>query len=140
MTTSTSVPEAEARAAADAFLRVYATLRGSEGVFTEDAFFDINVPEWRFQLTGRTAFTDWLHEYTQEGYELRAPRTVATADGFVVEVEGRYEYDGRPLYFRNLVLGRLAGRRIDEIVFYCTGDWSPETQARHAADVTLLRP
>lgn len=125
---------------AEDFVSFYSTLdRGSEVVAT-DAVFDINVPSWRFQLVGPDAFVSWLMEYTSDGYELRIVHLLPTSKGFVVELEGTYNPHGHELYFRNLVACGVQDGKIDDVIYYCTGDWDPETRAHHAHEVKLIRP
>lgn len=138
--TATAVDPALATRLAEAFVKVYATLEGGPELFTEDVFFDVNVPQWRLQLEGPTAFTDFLGGYTKAGYDLTTLQTVPTAAGFVVELEGTYDHEGEEMYFRNLIQGEVRGERISTVVFYCTGDWDAAARAAHAEQVTLIRP
>ena len=57
-----------------------------------------------------------------------------------MEIEGTYSPHGHELYFRNLVACRINGDRVDEVIYYCTGDWDPETRSIHAREVKLIRP
>ena len=116
-------------------------LRTYEGqdLFAPGAFFDINVPEWRFQVLGVESFVAWLRGYAPQGYRITVKRVLATDTGFVAEVEGEYEHHGTQLYFRNLYVADVDGNRITDLSFWCTGDWDPETRARHAVDAPMVR-
>jgi hypothetical protein len=117
-------------ALADRFATVYATYREAEEIFAPQALFDINVPGWRFQVEGPDAFFSWLRGHSPDGYGIRIVRATPTASGFVVEVEGEYTPHGHELYFRNLIRCEVRDGRINEVVYYCTGDWDPDTRAR----------
>lgn len=134
------VDAAVAERLATAMVQAYSTLDGQSEIFTDDVLFDVNVPQWRFQIQGAESFTGWLREHTDVGYRLQARRVTPTTSGFVVELEGRYEHHGEHLYFRNLLLCEVRDERISEVIFYCTGDWDEKTCALQAAEVTLIRP
>ena len=68
-----------------AFNRCFATLEVEEGVFTDDAFFDMYPPFWRFQLQGPKAFETQLRAIANGKPTVRALRVVPTASGFVLE-------------------------------------------------------
>lgn len=67
-------------------------------------------------------------------------RADATATGFVIELEERWEQGGQRWYCREMARAELVGRLIGEISIYCTGDWDEAQQARHGREVVLLRP
>ena len=112
--------------------------RGQQ-IFAPDAFFDINVPTWRFQVRGVERFAGWLQGCAPHGYTITVVRELATASGFVLEIEGDYEHHGVPLFFRNLYVCDVADGLITDVSFWCTGDWDPETRAQHAAEAPMLR-
>lgn len=67
-------------------------------------------------------------------------RCDATATGFVLEFEERWEQDGKDWYSRKMVRADAPLGAVSAFSVYCTGDWDAEHRARHAAEVTLLRP
>ena len=120
---------------------VLETYSGTDEVFEPDAFFDINVPTWRFQMEGPQTLIGWLREYCPDGYRIAAKSPIPTATGFVLEVEGDYaDPEGNPLFFRNLYVCKVQDGRITELTFWCTGDWDVETREHHRAEVQLIRP
>ena len=132
---------ADVKELANGVARVLETYDAVEEVFTPDAFFDINVPTWRFQLDSPAAFIAWLQEYCPQGYRITARPPIGTASGFVLEVEGEYaDHHGAQLFFRNLYVCVVQDGRIKEMSFWCTGDWDEETREHHKAAVRLLRP
>lgn len=116
-------------------------LRSYEGaeVFAPDAVFDINVPIWRFQVTGVERFLRWLQGYAPHGYLINVQRVLPTATGFAIELEGEYEHHGIPLFFRNLYVAEVSAGQINALSFWCTGDWDPDTRARQAAEAPMVR-
>jgi len=125
---------------ADRFASAYATYQGGEAIFAPDVLFDVNVPGWRFQVEGADAFFSWLRGHSPAGYGIRLVRATPTASGFVVEVEGEYAPHGHELYFRNLIACEVRDGIISEVVYYCTGDWDPDTRARWLTDPPLVNP
>lgn len=108
-------------------------------IFAADAFFDVNVPTWRFQVRGVERFVGWLQSYAPNGYRITVTRELPTATGFVLEIEGEYEHHGVPLFFRNLYICDVTDGLISDVSFWCTGDWDPETRARHDAEASRIR-
>lgn len=84
---------------ADLFVRFLETNTAPEGLFTEDVFLDLTLPQWRLQTYGRDAW-----------------------------------------HCRELMRGDIRDGALGEVSVYCTGDWSPDIQAAHTREVTLLRP
>jgi len=110
------------------------------GLFADDVFCDFTAPRWRLQAQGRAdAVAIRAAGHPGPG---RVPRSRldATATGFVLEVEERWEADGESWYCRELMRADVRGGSIVEIAVYCTGDWDRARVAEHAAAVTLLRP
>jgi hypothetical protein len=109
-------------------------------VFAPDAVFDINIPSWRFQLGSPEAFVGWFRHYTKEGYKINVENVVETQTGFAMELEGEYtDHHGDELYFRNLLLCKVAEGLITEVIYYCTGDWDRPTRERQAKEAALVR-
>lgn len=122
-----------------AFNRCFATLEVEAGVFTDDAFFDMHPPFWRFQLQGPKAFETQLRAIANGKPSVRALRVVPTASGFVLEhEEAEPSPDGEVA--RRLWLCEVRNDRIAEVVGYCNGGWDPALRARHATEAPMLRP
>lgn len=109
-------------------------------VLAEDVFLDGHPPLWRFQIQGRDNFAQWLAGYTPNGAEITVVRTIPTATGFVTELIGRHDEDGKDMTDRKIVLCEVRGGRIAELTVYCSGDWDAELRDRHAAEASLIRP
>jgi ketosteroid isomerase-like protein len=109
-------------------------------VLADDIFLDGNPPEWRFQLQGRDAFDAWIKSFMPDGADTTVVRTIPTGSGFVTEFVGRHEEDGEEITDRKILLADVRGGRIAELTIYCSGDWTPELRARHAAEAELIRP
>jgi hypothetical protein len=109
-------------------------------LFTPDVFLDGHPPFWRFQLEGLDAFAAWYAGYAPNGAETSVVRTVATETGFVTEVTGRHEDDGRVMTDRKILLCDVRGGQISSLTIYCSGDWDDDLRARHAAEAPILRP
>jgi hypothetical protein len=119
---------------------VFRTFEAGEDAFTPDAFFDLNMPEWRFQLQGRDAFAAQIERINQGPSRMEVLRTVPTASGFVTEHVEHEDVDGEDHSARRLVLCEVVRGRIAEVTVYCTGEWDDELRARHAAEAPMIRP
>ena len=119
------------------FNRCFETFEPDEGLFAEDAFFDLYPPLWRFQLQGAEAFGNQLRAIA-EGTPptARILRVVPTATGFVMEHEEVHPTE----VARRLWLCEVRDGRITEVVGYCNGGWDAALRARHAAEAPMLRP
>ena len=110
------------------------------GLFSDDVFCDFTFPLGRVQAQG---VADTL-ALRRRGHP--APGSVprwrvdATAHGFVMELEERWQHGGQHWYCRELLRADLRGDVICALSVYCTGDWDEQRQAQHRANVTLLRP
>jgi hypothetical protein len=110
------------------------------GLFTRDVFCDFTLPRWRLQTQGGVEVVAMrLAGHPSPG---RVPRSRldATASGFVLEVEERWEQDGDSWYCRELFRADVSDGAISQLTVYCTGDWDRARVAEHAAAVRLLRP
>lgn len=116
----------------------FRTGRVSGDVFTSDVFLDGHPPFWRFQVEGREILASWLTSMAPA--DVSIVRTIPTATGFVAEWTGGHEHDGHYLSDRKIVLAAVRDGRVAELSVFCSGDWSEELRARHAAETTLLRP
>lgn len=106
-----------------------------EGVFTDDFFLDINVPQWRYQLQGIEAFRKMLADDVAPS-AIEAMQVTPTFEGFVVELSTR---DPEHSY-RQLCLVRTRGGLISEVTLYCTGPWDAATETRQRAEAPMIRP
>ena len=123
----------------DAFHGCFSSLDADDDLFTDDAFFDLYPPFWRFQLVGRDAFVAQLRAIATGPVTVRVLRTVPTASGFVSETEETVHGDDVEVA-RHLWLCEVRDGRISEVVGYCNGGWDDELRARHAAEAPILRP
>jgi len=121
-----------------AFNRCFETLDVDDGVFADDAFFDLLPPFWRFQLQGRDAFVAQLRAISQGPSTVRRLRVVPTASGFVVEHEETHHGE-KVEVARRLILCEVHDGLITEVTCYCNGGWDDELRARHAAEAPMLR-
>jgi len=111
-----------------------------DGTFSAGVFCDFTMPQWRLQAQG----SDNVVALRLAGHPGpgRVPRSRldATATGFVMEVEERWEDDRGSWYCRELFRADVADGVICELSVCCTGDWDAELEARHARTVPLIRP
>ena len=133
-TTTTTTPTGQLAAA---FNQCFATLDAGDGLFTDNALFDLYPPFWRFQLRGAEAFGSQLQAIA-EGMTptVRTLRVVPTATGFVTEHEEVHATQ----IARRLILCEVRDGRITEAVVYCNGGWDAELRARHTAEAPMVRP
>src|SRR5687767_13110808 len=86
------------------FAAVFETQEAGEVLFSPDAFFDLNMPVWRFQLEGPAAFAAQLRKIVRGAVRIDVLGTVATASGFVTEHEEHQAVGGEDLTARRLWL------------------------------------
>jgi len=122
------------------FAEVFQTLDAGQRVFSSDAFFDLNMPVWRFQLIGPRAFESQLKQIVEGEVRIDILRTVPTTSGFVTEHEEHQNVHGQDLTARRLWLCEVQEGQITEVVGYCTGEWDEELRARHAVEAPMIRP
>jgi ketosteroid isomerase-like protein len=122
------------------FHNVFETFEASADVFAPDAFFDLNMPVWRFQLQGADAFGAQIGAINQGPTRIDIVRTVPTASGFVTEHVEHQAVDGQDLSARRMWLCEVRDDRIVQVVGYCSGEWDDALRARHAVEAPLLRP
>jgi ketosteroid isomerase-like protein len=148
MTTSTSTTtdqETTDQETADrlsaAFHRCFTEFTAADGLFADDAFFDLLPPMWRFQFEGPgAAFAAQLRSIAKGPAEIEVVRTVPTATGFATEhVETQHTPTGN-VTARRLHLCEVADGRITAVTTYCNGGWDDELRARHAAEAPMVRP
>jgi ketosteroid isomerase-like protein len=122
------------------FAEVFETQDAGDDLFTPDAFFDLNMPVWRFQLVGAEAFAAQLREIVEGTVRIEVTKIVPTISGFVTEhvehqdVEGKGELSARRLWLCEVRNGRIA-----EATCYCSGEWDEELRARHALEAPMIR-
>ena len=110
------------------------------GMFAADVLLDLSVPHWRLQAQGDDAvFHVREDEHPWPGV-VRVEALDATARGFVIQFEERWVAGGQRWYCREQMNAVVTDGAISELIVYCTGDWDEAVQARHAAQVHLLRP
>jgi hypothetical protein len=116
------------------FVRAVET--GDVSLFAEDVFCDINVPEWRFQMQGRDAVTEWMRSEMPDGCTVPTWRADGYEDGAIVEVVQQLGED----ISRNLHRLEVRDGKVVEWTMYCTGVWSVETQRTQAREAPMFRP
>jgi len=124
-----------AKKVAEAFVRFMETNEAGDA-FADDVFADINVPEWRFQMQGKDAIQAWLGDEQPDGCTVPTWRSDAMLDGVLVEVE---QHTGDEIS-RNIHRLEVRDGKIVEWTMYCSGVWSPETQAKQRAEAPMIRP
>lgn len=130
----------EALALAHRFIEFLETGIVPDGLFTPDVFCDFTMPRWRLQSEG----IDGLVELRKAGHpgpgKVPRWRCDATATGFVLEFEERWEQDDKDWYSRELARADTEQGAVSALSVYCTGDWDAEHRAKHSASVKLIRP
>jgi hypothetical protein len=111
-----------------------------DGLFTDDAFCDFTMPQWRLQASGRDDLVALRLQGHPDPGRVPRSRLDATDTGFVLEVEEEWEQNGEPWYCREMMRADVVDGSIAQISVYCTGDWDRARVEQHAAMVTLLRP
>jgi hypothetical protein len=138
-TSPTTLDPSTADRLSSAFHRCFETFEAPEDLFTEDAFFDLLPPLWRFQLVGGEAFATQLQSIAEGVVTIEVLRTVPTATGFVTE-HVETSKDEATMVARRLWLCDVRDGRIAEVVGYCNGGWDEQLRARHAAEAPMVRP
>lgn len=118
---ATSIDPATAEQLSSRFANVFETFDAGD-LFSPDAFFDLNMPVWRFQVEGPEAFVSQLKSIAEGPVQLNILRTVPTASGFVTEHEEHQDVGGHDMTARRLWLCEVRGGRITEAVGYCSGE------------------
>ena len=121
------------------FHEAFRTFDAREDAFAPDAFFDLNMPVWRFQLQGRDTFGAQLESINQGDVRIDVLRTIPTVSGFVTEHVEHQDVSGQDLSARRLFLCEVRDGRIAEVVGYCSGEWDEELRARHAVEAPMIR-
>jgi hypothetical protein len=126
---------------ATSFNRCLETSEDHDNVISDDAFFDLLPPMWRFQVQGKDALQAQLRAINAPYSEVRSRivRVVPTAEGFLLEQEetakGEHTEVARKVWICSVRDGQIV-----EATCYCNGGWDDELRARHAAEAPMLRP
>jgi hypothetical protein len=140
MSTTATPDPATVDRLSERFHDAFRTLEAGDDAFAADAFFDLNMPVWRFQLQGRDAFSAQLKHLNQGAVSVDVVRTVPTTSGFVTEhVEHQGVGDGE-VFARRMWLCEVRDGLIAEVVGYCSGEWDVALRERHAVEAPMLRP
>lgn len=116
------------------------TGRQPEGLFAEDVYADLSLPQWRLQVQGVGPLLQLREDSHPARGDVRVEALDRTSRGFLIQFEERWLADGQRWYCRELIHCAVTNGRIGELSIYCTGDWDEATQQRHAEQVRLLRP
>jgi hypothetical protein len=120
-------------------IRFLETGKAPEDLFAPDAFADLSLPLWRLQASGPVAVSALRTDSHPDPGRLLVSRADATARGFVMEFEERWESGGQSWYCREMLRADVRDGQITEMSVYCTGDWDERRQAEHAQAVRLVR-
>jgi len=129
----------EAAALAEQLVQWLRTGVRPRGMFADDVFTDLSLPQWRLQAEGAEA----AFGLREDSHPFPGTVTVESVDsssrGFLLQFEERWDADGQRWYCREIIHCAVADGRISELVVYCTGDWDEAVQRQHAEQVSLLR-
>jgi len=106
-------------------------------LFTDDVFCDFTPPLGRYQAIGVDNVVAIRTRNHPAGGRVVGRRCDPTPTGYVVEIEERWEHQGKSWYARELIRVDLRDDRIAAISVYCTGDWDARKYDDHAR--SLLR-
>jgi hypothetical protein len=122
------------------FVEYLETGTAAPDLFAPDLFADLSFPQWRLQAESAAATLAIRSRRHPWPGRVRVQHTDATASGFAVSLEERWEADGQQWYCREQVIAEVRDGRIVRLWLSCTGDWDENTQRRHAEAVRLTRP
>jgi predicted metal-dependent enzyme (double-stranded beta helix superfamily) len=110
--------------------------------YDDDVLADVNVPSWRFQVTGRTAIEELFDrdELGLPDLRLRSFRAVPMGDGCVVEVEVRARRGAETVQWRALHALHVRDGTVAEHVTYCSGHGDSAAIAGQDAEAPMVRP
>ncbi len=112
-----------------------------DGLFAPDAFADLTFPTWRVQVDSGEAIVEARRRIHPQQGSVRIEKVVATATGWAIKLEERWEDHGQEWYCREGFIAELDEQgSIADFTLYCTGDWDQARVSEHAQAVTLLRP
>lgn len=139
-TPTTSPDQATVERLAAAFHRCFSDFVAEDGLFADDAFFDLLPPMWRFQFEGSgTAFAAQLRSIAEGPVDIDVVRTISTTTGFVTEHTETQHTPNGDMTARRMHLCEVRDGRITTVTTYCNGGWDAELRARHAAEAPMLR-
>ncbi len=108
--------------------------------YAAETLVDVNVPTWRFQVSDPQELRALLQaEEFQPCYRLARWRANPTADGVLVELEGRYGESPDERMAREMHHLVRGPEGITEHVLFCTGVWPAATIAAQAAQAPMVR-
>jgi ketosteroid isomerase-like protein len=131
---------ATAQRLSERFNQVFSTFDARDDLFAEDAFFDLNMPVWRFQIVGAEAFAAQIKSIARGPVRVDVTKTIPTASGFITEHVEHQDVDGEDHFARRMWLCEVRDGRITEVTAYCSGEWDEELRDRHAAEAPMIRP
>lgn len=102
-----------------------------DGLYAPAAVADVNVPQWRYQLSGAKAIERAVLEDELGVLRRVVPswRVGTTEDGLYLETEVRFQGDDGEHMWRSLHRFRAQEGWIVEHTIYCSGIWSPAAAA-----------
>jgi ketosteroid isomerase-like protein len=111
-------------------------------LYDPDVLLDAHVPNWRFQVTGRTEVARFTGSALPTPGRFTVFEVDATVDGdLLVQFQWRQQTDDGPgATARQLHRLRLDDGRIVEQTVFCAGVWNRQHQERMAAEAPLARP
>ncbi|HVU78103.1 MAG TPA: hypothetical protein VHC67_11000 [Gaiellaceae bacterium] len=130
----------ETRALAGKLVEFLETGAPPAGLFADDLFCDLTVPQWRLQADTRDGAVALRRAGHPGPSTVTRSRLDETGTGFVLEFEERWADEQGDWYAREVARADVADGRIAELSIYCTGDWDAARQAEHRAQVELIRP
>ena len=103
---------------------------------------DVNVPSWRFQVSGRSALEELFDrdELGLPDLRLRAFRAVPMVDGCLVEVEVRARRGAETVQWRDIHVLHVRDGKVAEHVTYCSGHADAAAIAGQDAEAPMVRP
>ena len=122
----------------DDWVRAFAAADAAavEKLLAPDVRCDINVPQWRFWITGAESVAAFLAaEEFHEGYRIAHSLVRPADDGAAVEIEAHFRHGVEECLVREVHLLRSGPGGISGLTVYCTGVWDAATIERHAAQV-----
>ena len=110
--------------------------------YHEDVLVDVNVPSWRFQVTGRTSVEELFDsdELGLPDLRLRSFRAVPMVDGCVVEVAVRARRGVETVQWRAIHVLHERDGKVAEHVTYCTGHWDAAAIVGQDTEAPMVRP
>jgi hypothetical protein len=110
------------------------------GLFADDAFADVSLPQWRLQGEGPAEIAAIRATSHPHPGKVTVSGLDRTSRGFLIEFQERWDAEGQRWYCRELLHCHVADGRVTTVSVYCTGDWDEDVQRRHAQQVRLTRP